>query len=80
MEEILHQLRLVVYPIIYQVLYIPGSQVMQDFFHQQYQSIPIFQLVDLQVILQLLDESITIFQLWGLIKNLGEKKVVFGGR
>ena len=25
MEEILHQLRLVVYPIIYQVLYIPGG-------------------------------------------------------
>ena len=25
MEEILHQLRLVVYPIIYEVLYIPGS-------------------------------------------------------
>ena len=25
MEEILHQLRLVVYPIIYKVLYIPGG-------------------------------------------------------
>ena len=25
MEEVLHQLRLVVYPIIYQVLYIPGG-------------------------------------------------------
>ena len=32
MEEILHQLRLVVYPIIYKV-YV--SQVVQDFFHQQ---------------------------------------------
>ena len=29
-----HQLRLVVYPTIYKVLYI--SQVVQDFFHQQY--------------------------------------------
>ena len=29
MEEILHQLRLVVYPIIYRVLYIPGGA---DFF------------------------------------------------
>ena len=29
MEEILHQLRLVVYPIIYKVLYIPGGW--QDF-------------------------------------------------
>ena len=29
-----NQLRLVVYPIIYRVLYI--SQVLQDFFHQQY--------------------------------------------
>ena len=35
MEEILHQLRLVVYPIIYnRVLYIPGGW--PDFFHQHY--------------------------------------------
>ena len=27
MEEILHQLRLVVYPIIYKVFYIPGDEV-----------------------------------------------------
>ena len=34
MEEILHQLRLVIYPIIYKVL--APSQVVQEFFHQQY--------------------------------------------
>ncbi len=34
MEEILYQLRLVGYPIIYRVLYIP---LVQDFFHQQYE-------------------------------------------
>jgi len=33
MEEILHQLRLVVYPISYDGFY--RSQVVQDFFHQQ---------------------------------------------
>ncbi len=33
MAEILHQLRLVVYPIIYKVL--APSQVVQDFSHQQ---------------------------------------------
>ena len=33
MAEILHQLRLVVYPIIYRVSYI---RVVQDFSHQQY--------------------------------------------
>ena len=35
MEEILHQLRLVVYPIMYRVLYI---QVVHDFFHQLYET------------------------------------------
>ena len=35
MSEILHQLRLVVHPIIYKVLYISGGCVW-DFFHQQY--------------------------------------------
>ena len=34
MEEILHQLRLVVYPMIYQVLYIRGGWEW-DFFHQE---------------------------------------------
>ena len=34
MAEILHQLRLVVHPIIYKVLYI--QVVVWDFFHQQY--------------------------------------------
>ena len=34
-EEILHQLRLVVYPIIYKVL-APSQVVFADFFHQQY--------------------------------------------
>jgi len=37
MAEILHQLRLVVYPIIYRVLY--TSQVVQDFSQQQYEFI-----------------------------------------
>ena len=36
MEEILQQLRLVVYPIIYRVLLFYTSQLVQDFFHQQY--------------------------------------------
>ena len=35
MAEILHQLRLVAYPIIYMVLYIPGGWEW-DFSHQQY--------------------------------------------
>ena len=42
MERILHQLRLVVYPAIYKVLYILGGAV-QDFFHQQYQESIIFE-------------------------------------
>ena len=37
--EILHQLRLVVYPIIYRILYIPGGEISPDFFHQQYVTI-----------------------------------------
>ena len=38
MAEILHQLRLVVYPIIYRVLHIPGGAVAQAFF--QYHQFP----------------------------------------
>ena len=38
MEEILHQLKLVVYPIIYRVLYIPRGWEW-DFFHQSYQQL-----------------------------------------
>ena len=38
MEEILHQLRLVVYPIIYKVLYIPGGFLAGFLNHQQYVS------------------------------------------
>ena len=37
MERILHQLRLVVYPIIYKVLYIPGGAGFLN--HQQYRLI-----------------------------------------
>ena len=36
MEEILHQLRLVVSPIIYELF---TSQVVQDFLHQQYDTL-----------------------------------------
>ena len=36
MEEILHQLRLVVYPNIYNVLYIPGGFLAGFVNHQQY--------------------------------------------
>ena len=36
MQEILHQLRLVVYTIIYRGLYIPDEMV-QEFFHQEYE-------------------------------------------
>ena len=44
MEEILHQLRLVVYPIIFSVLYIPGGCLgFQN--HQQYGFLPAFFLV-----------------------------------
>ena len=35
MEEILHQLN-GKYPSVYKVLYMPGGQVVQDFFHQQF--------------------------------------------
>ena len=34
MKEILHQLKKVVYPIVYKVSYIPN--MVQDFFHPQY--------------------------------------------
>ena len=50
MEEILHQLRLVVYPIIYRVSYMLGG--VWDFIHQQYecvQPVPFHRLSDLQL-------------------------------
>ena len=39
MAEILHQLRLVVYPVIYKVLYIPGGFLARILNHQQLQYI-----------------------------------------
>ena len=43
MEEILHLLRLVVSSIIYRVL--APSQVVQDFFHQQYQHLILMNMI-----------------------------------
>ena len=39
MEEILHQLRLVVVPIIYQGFLYTSQVVVWDFFHQHYHSV-----------------------------------------
>ena len=45
MKKILHQLRLVVYPVIYKVLYISGGS--QDFFHQQYLDVFLFSALEI---------------------------------